>query len=191
MKNTDYKIILASKSPRRQFLLKELGLDFEIMHKDIAEDYPLYLKREEIVEYLCELKANAFIDEIKDDKTLVITADTIVWLKEKTLNKPKDFDDAVNMLKQISGNMHEVVSGVCLKTNKKTIIFHVISKVYFKQLTEEDILYYITNFKPYDKAGAYGIQDWIGYIGIEKIEGSFYNVMGLPVARLYEELKHF
>jgi septum formation protein len=191
MINNDYHIILASKSPRRQFLLKELGLDFEVMSKDIEEDYPSHLKREEIVEYLCEHKANAFADQIMDDKTLIITADTIVWLNEKVLNKPKDFNDAVIMLKHISGNMHEVISGVCLKTIKKTLVFHVVSRVYFKQLTAEEINYYVTNFKPYDKAGAYGIQEWIGYIGIEKIEGSFYNVMGLPVARLYEELKHF
>jgi len=191
LKYTDYKIILASKSPRRQFLLKELGLDFTIIAKDINEDYPSHLKREEIVEYLCEHKANAFTDLIKDDKTLVIAADTIVWLKEKVLNKPKDFNEAFNMLSQISGKMHEVVSGVCMKTFKKTLVFHVISKVYFKKLSEDEITYYLTNFKPYDKAGAYGIQEWIGYIGIEKIEGSFYNVMGLPVARLYEELKRF
>ena len=191
MKNLNYKIILASKSPRRHFLLKELGIDFEIITKDIEETYPTHLKKEEIVEYLCELKANAFTNEIEDDHTLIITADTIVWLKEKAINKPQNYEDAISMLKQISGNMHEVVSGVCLKTNHKTVIFHVVSKVYFKTLTEEEIIYYVTNFKPYDKAGAYGIQEWIGYIGIEKIEGSFYNVMGLPTARLFEELKRF
>lgn len=173
MKNINYHIILASKSPRRQYLLKELGIDFKVILKEIEEDYPHHLKREEIVEYLCEHKANAFKDKLKDDKTLLITADTIVWLNEKVLNKPKDFNDAFGMLSQISGKMHEVVSGVCLKTTKKTVIFHVISKVFFKHLTDDEINYYITNFRPYDKAGAYGIQEWIGYIGIEKIEGSF------------------
>ena len=191
MKNLNYKIILASKSPRRQFLLKELGIDFEIITKDIEETYPAHYKKDEIVEYLCEHKANAYAEELKDDNTLIITADTIVWLKEKAINKSQNYEDAISMLQQISGNMHEVVSGVCLKTNRKTVIFHVVSKVYFKPLTEEEIIYYVTNYKPYDKAGVYGIQEWIGYIGIEKIEGSFYNVMGLPTARLYEELKRF
>lgn len=189
--NLNYRIILASKSPRRQFLLKELGFDFEIITKDIEESYPQHLKQEEIVEYLCAQKANEYTDVIKDEHTLIITADTIVWLNGEAINKPKNYDDAVKMLHQISGNMHEVVSGVCLKSKFKTVIFHVVSKVYFKILTEEEINYYITTYKPYDKAGAYGIQEWIGYIGIEKIEGSFYNVMGLPTARLYEELRRF
>jgi septum formation protein len=168
LKYTDFKIILASKSPRRQHLLKELGLDFEVITKELEEDYPPHLKEEEIVEYLCEHKANAFKELLADDKILIITADTIVWLDGRVLNKPRDFDDAVRMLSTISGNMHEVISGVCLKSSAKTVIFHVKSKVFFRTLTKEEIHYYVTHFRPYDKAGAYGIQEWIGYIGIEK-----------------------
>jgi len=191
LKITDYKIILASKSPRRSFLLRELGLDFEISSAGIAEDYPPHLRKEEIVKYLCLKKAEALKKSLNDNKTLIISADTIVWIEDKVLNKPSGYEEAFDMLNQISGKMHEVVSGVCLMSLKKEVVFHVLSRVYFKPLSEEEIKYYLNRFKPYDKAGAYGIQEWIGYVGIEKIEGSFYNVMGLPVARLYEELKQF
>jgi len=189
-KYKDYKIILASQSPRRQMLLKGLDIPFEIRLMDVEENYPSHLKKEDIALYLSELKASAF-NETMDDKTLVITADTIVCINNKVLGKPKDFDDAVNILTQLSGNMHEVITGVCLKTREKTKSFYALTKVYFKKLSQKEIKYYITNYKPYDKAGAYGAQEWIGYIAIERIEGSYFNVMGLPTRLLYEELMKF
>ena len=186
-----YKIILASKSPRRQYLLKELGLDFEIQTKEVEEIYPVNLKKEEIAKYLAELKAKAFnMDEFTSD-TVLITADTIVCLGDEILPKPKDEKEAVVMLKKLSGTKHEVITGVCLKSAEKTVAFTVCTEVSFKTLSEEEILYYIHNYKPFDKAGAYGIQEWIGYIGIDHIKGSFYNVMALPVQKLHEELLRF
>lgn len=186
----DYKIILASQSPRRQLLLKGLDIPFTVIVKDIEEKFPDGLKREEIALFLSNLKAAAFDNEI-DDKTLVITADTIVWINNQVLSKPKDFDDAVNILSQLSGNMHEVITGVCLKTKAKTHTFYALTKVYFKKLSQKEIHYYVTNYKPYDKAGAYGAQEWIGYVAIEHIEGSYFNVMGLPTRLLYDELMKF
>lgn len=190
IKLNNKKIILASKSPRRHFLLKELGLNFEIKTKEIEENYPEKIKREEIPLYLCKLKAKAFEEEL-DENTIIITADTIVWMGDHELNKPLDKNDAIKMLQSMSGRKHEVITGVCIKSNDKEIVFHVLTDVYFKELTQDEILYYIENFKPFDKAGAYGIQEWIGYIGVERIDGSFHNVMGLPITRLYEELHHF
>ncbi len=187
----DYKIILASKSPRRHYLLKELGLDFEIKTIDVDEVYPKELEAEQIALFLCELKANAFTSNDIDDKTIVITADTIVWFNNGILNKPKDYIDAVNILQKLSGNRHEVYTGVCLKSNKKQKSFFARSDVYFKNLSLDEIHWYIENYKPYDKAGAYGAQEWLGYIGIEKIEGSYFNVMGLPTQKLYDELMRF
>jgi len=189
-KYKDYHIILASQSPRRQMLLKGLDIPFEIKIKDIEEKYPSHLKREEIALYLSELKSSAFENDL-DEKTLVITADTIVWINEKVLNKPKNFDDAVNILSELSGKMHEVITGVCLMTKEKKRSFYALTKVYFKELSLEEIKYYVTNYKPYDKAGAYGAQEWIGYVAIEKIEGSYFNVMGLPTRLLYDELMKF
>ena len=184
------KIILASQSPRRHFLLKELGFDFEIVSKDIPEDFPADLKREEIPLYLCQLKAKAFESELLSD-SLLITADTIVWINDRVLNKPKDKNDAIKMLQMLSGAMHEVITAVCLKTKEKAITFFDLTQVYFKKLSMEEIEFYIDNFQPYDKAGAYGAQEWIGYVGIEKIEGSYFNVMGLPIQKLYEKLNQF
>jgi len=184
------KIILASKSPRRQQMIKEMGFDYEIRTMDVEETYPSTLVREQIPIYLAKLKANSFEGKLAPDEIL-ITADTIVWLNNEVLQKPVDFEDAVRILTALSGNMHEVFTGVCLKSDKKQKTFHAESKVYFKNLTREEIEYYVLNYKPFDKAGAYGIQEWIGYIGIKHIEGSFYNVMGLPTGRLYEELMEF
>jgi len=184
------KLILASKSPRRQYLLKELGLDFEIRCKEVDESFPKNLKAQEIPLYLCQKKADAFDEELSDN-TIVITSDTIVWLENQVLNKPENFDDAVRMLKLLSGKKHEVYTGVCLKSKHKTKIFYSLTNVYFKVLSEEEIAYYINNYNPYDKAGAYGAQDRIGLIAVEKIEGSYFNVMGLPVKELYEELLKF
>jgi septum formation protein len=185
-----YHFILASKSPRRQFLLKDLGLDFEVHTKDVDESFPEDLKAEQIPIYLCEKKANAF-DRDLDDNTIVITADTIVWVNRHVLNKPENYDEAIRMLKILSGKAHEVYTGVCIKSKHKTKSFYSLTKVYFKSLTDYEIEYYVKNFHPYDKAGAYGAQEWIGYIAVEKIEGSYFNVMGLPVRELYEELLKF
>ena len=185
-----YQLLLASKSPRRQYLLKELGLNFEVRTKEVDESFPEQLKAQEIPLYLCEKKAEAFDEELNDN-TIVITADTIVWINGHVLNKPENFDDAVRMLNLLSGKMHEVYTGVCLKSKHKTKSFYALTKVYFKKLTQQEIEFYIKNYNPYDKAGAYGAQEWIGYIAIEKIEGTYFNVMGLPVRELYEELLNF
>jgi len=186
----DYQLILASKSPRRQFLLKDLGLDFIIQTKEVDESFSETLQREEIPLYLCRKKAAAFQSDLKSN-SLLITADTIVWVDNQVLNKPENYEDAIRMLKMLSGKMHEVITAVCLKSKNKTIDFFVKTNVFMKNFTNEELDYYITTYKPYDKAGAYGAQEWIGYIGIEKIEGSYFNVMGLPLKELYEELQQF
>jgi septum formation protein len=185
-----YKFILASKSPRRQFLLKDLGLDFEAHTKEVDESFPEDLKAQEIPVYLCKKKADAF-DGALNENTIVITADTIVWIDGQVLNKPENFEDAVRMLKLLSGKMHEVYTGVCIKSKNKSKAFYSLTKVYFKTLSDSEIEYYINNFHPYDKAGSYGAQEWIGYIAVERIEGSYFNVMGLPLKELYEELLAF
>ena len=186
----NYRIILASKSPRRHFLLKEAGIDFEVLTIETEETFPQHLKSYKIPLYLSQKKSEA-IDFDFDDRTILITADTIVWLKNKVINKPENYENAVKMLQTLSGNCHEVFTGVTLKSKQKQISFYAQSKVYFHKLKESEIEYYVEKFKPYDKAGAYGIQEWIGYIGIKKIEGSFYNVMGLPVTMLYHKLEKF
>jgi len=186
----DYRIILASQSPRRHYLLKEIGLEFEIKQKQfIDERYPDHLQKEEIPLYIAKKKSNAF--GALQDQEILITADTIVWLKDKVLQKPEDIDDAVRILRELSGNSHQVYTGVCIKSSQKEILFSACTDVFFKKLTYAEIDYYINNFQPFDKAGAYGIQEWIGYIGVEKINGSFFNVMGLPIQRLYTELDDF
>lgn len=190
MLKTDKKIILASASPRRQQLLKKLGIDFTVEVKPIDETAPKELKAQEIPLYLSQKKAAEFKNTI-DDNTIVITADTIVWINEKEIGKPKDYADAVNMLQTLSGNMHEVFTGVTLTSKNKSNSFFVTTKVFFKPLSEQEITYYLDTYKPFDKAGSYGIQEWLGYIGIEKIEGSYFNVMGLPLKELYEELGRF
>lgn len=191
-----YKLILASKSPRRQFLLKELGLDFEIRTKDTDESFPEKLKGKQIALYLCKKKAEAFKNELRP-KDLLITSDTIVWINGKVLNKPANYKEAVKMLKMLSGNMHTVYTGVCITSQpyppfkEKGVsarAFVVSTKVFFKKLSHKEIDFYVRTYKPYDKAGAYGAQEWIGYIGVKKIIGSYFNVMGLPVKELYEEL---
>ena len=184
-------IILASQSPRRQYLLKELGLDFEICSTMVDESYPDGMTPEQIAIYLAELKSDSFDVARLDEKSIIITADTIVSLGDEILGKPSSYADAVRMLQKLSGRKHEVITAVCLKSRKKKFTFHVISSVIFKVLLLEEIEYYIDNFQPFDKAGGYGVQEWIGYIGISKIEGSFFNVMGLPVKELYEELIRF
>lgn len=185
-----YEIILASKSPRRHQLLSDLGLKFIVQSMDIAEDIPEEMGMTEVPVYLAELKALAFLPQLKNNQ-LVITADTIVWLNGKILNKPADYNDGFRMLKDLSGEKHQVLTGVCLLTTDKKVSFFASTDVWFKPLSDEEINYYLETYRPYDKAGAYGIQEWIGYIGIDHIEGSFFNVMGLPVQSLYEHLKVF
>lgn len=185
-----YDFILASKSPRRQMLLKEIVPEFEIRLRDTDESYPDTLQGAQIVEHIAKVKAAAFEGELTENQ-LLITADTIVWIDNMVLGKPKDRDEAVQMLNRLSGRKHTVYTGVCLKTTGKERVFSAASDVFFRQLDDDEISYYIDHCKPFDKAGAYGIQEWIGYIGIERIDGSYFNVMGLPVQRLYSELKQF
>ncbi|MCB9365312.1 MAG: septum formation protein Maf [Flavobacteriales bacterium] len=183
-------IILASKSPRRQHLLKDLGIDFEIRIKEVEEIYPPELKREEVALFLSKLKATAFTNELKEND-IVITSDTIVCLGNRIIGKPKDRDDAFNMLSDLSGNKHEVITAVTFTSATKQHSFFVETEVYFKTLSNFEIDYYINKYQPFDKAGSYGIQEWIGYIGIEKIVGSYFNVMGFPVKEVYEALEDF
>jgi septum formation protein len=190
LKEFPYKLIHGSASPRRQELLKSLGFEFLTKPINANEDFFPDLKAQEIPIYLAEKKANTYPDELKENEIL-ITADTIVWCEGKVLNKPENFEEGKKMLGSLSGKMHEVFTAVCLKSVNKQITFYDVSKVYFKELKVEEIEYYLTNYNPYDKAGGYGVQDWIGYVGITKIDGSFYNVMGLPVKGLYEELIKF
>jgi septum formation protein len=186
----DYKIILASGSPRRQQFFKDFDLPFEIRLKEIEEIYPDNLKAEEITNYIAELKAKAFEGELSDNEIL-ITSDTLVWLNDKALGKPKDYDDAFQILKSLSNQTHEVITSVCFKTTTKTETIFEITKVSFRELSDDSILYYIDNYKPFDKAGAYGIQEWIGLIGINKIEGSYTNVVGLPTEKVYTYLTSY
>lgn len=183
-------IILASGSPRRQHFFKEMDFNFTIQLKEIEEIYPDNLKAEAITDFLAILKANAFENNLKENDILV-TSDTIVWLNGKALGKPKDADDAFKMLQQLANQTHEVITSVCLKTIDKTEVFHCITKVTFDALSDESIRYYIKNYNPLDKAGSYGIQDWIGLIGISKIEGSYTNVVGLPTEMLFKKLMNY
>jgi septum formation protein len=186
-----YHIILASGSPRRQSLLRELGLEFEILVNDtVDETYPPGLSPYEIPVYLAELKAQSIQASITES-TVLITADTIVWLNGQVADKPSDREDAVRILTQLSGSRHEVITGVCFRSGERIHSFYSSTLVWFSNLSEEEIIYYIDRYEPYDKAGAYGIQEWIGFIGIEKIDGSYFNVMGLPVQKMYHELKDF
>lgn len=180
-------VILASGSPRRQQFFKDLDLNFEIRLKEIEEIYPDHLKAHQITDYLAELKANAFEGELNDNDIL-ITSDTIVWHKNKAVGKPKDYDDAFKILTSLSNETHEVITSVCFKTIKKMEVFHETTKVTFTKLSDDSIHYYLTNFKPYDKAGAYGIQEWIGFIGVSKIEGSYANIMGMPTDKVFNYL---
>ena len=189
-KLNDFKIILASRSPRRQQLLRELGLKFEVVIKEYEEIYPEGLSGDEIARYVAHEKATSFKNEISDN-VIVIAADTIVWCNNKVLGKPIDNEDAKSILKEISGNTHEVITGVSILSSSKELTFSDSTKVTFESLSEEEISYYVEKYKPYDKAGAYGIQEWIGIIACSHIDGSYFNVVGLPVQRLYSELQKF
>ena len=183
-------IILASGSPRRQQFFKEMDLHYTIRLKEIEEIYPEHLQAEEITNFLAELKASAFENELKENDVLV-TSDTIVWLNGKALGKPKDYEDAFEMLQQLANQTHEVITSVCLKSIDKTEVFHCVTKVTFANLSDEAIKYYLDNYQPFDKAGSYGIQDWIGLVGISKIEGSYTNVVGLPTEMLFQKLMNY
>lgn len=186
-----FEIILGSASPRRKQLLEGLGLQFSVQSIDADEsEWPSHLRAHQVPLFLAELKSKAYPGVLKENQVL-ITSDTIVWCDNQVLNKPLDFEDGKKMLRQLSGKMHEVYTAVCLRSTKKQELFYDRTAVFFKTLSDSEIEYYLKHHKPYDKAGAYGAQDWIGYVGIEKIEGSFYNVMGLPVKKLYEELLKF
>ena len=186
MFKTSKKIILASGSPRRQQYLQELGLEFEIRLKEIDESYPDSLSGKDIAVFISEKKASAFSD-LKDNEVL-ITSDTIVWLNNIALGKPKDKGDAKKMIAKLSGNSHEVITAFTVKTKDSLITKHSITKVFFSDLSSDQIDYYVEKYNPIDKAGAYGIQEWIGLVGINKIEGSYPNVVGLPTALLYKTM---
>ena len=186
----NYRLILASRSPRRQQMLQELGLKFDVAIREYDETFPEGLDGKSIAEYISHLKAASFMGSLSDNE-IVITADTIVWCNNKVLGKPRDYYDAEYMLREISGNTHEVITGVTLLSSVKEKTFSVSSKVTFDILTNEEISFYINNYNPYDKAGAYGIQEWIGLMACSRIEGSYFNVVGLPVRTLYRELQNF
>lgn len=183
-----YKVILASGSPRRRELMAGLGVNYEVrILPDVDESYPDTLQGEEIPLYIAKEKADAYIPMMQPDE-LIITADTIVWLDGKVLGKPRDREDALQMLRTMSGRIHKVFTGVCITTTDWQRSFTAQTEVRFATLSEDEIIYYVDNFKPMDKAGAYGVQEWIGFIGVENISGSYYNIMGLPVQKLYREL---
>lgn len=185
-----FNIILASQSPRRKQLLSDLGYKFTQTSKDLDESFPSDLPINEVAEYLANKKAKGFKEDLKEND-LLITSDTTVCLENEILNKAANPEEAKAMLQKISSKAHEVITGVCLSSVNKSISFSGITKVYFKELSNDEIEFYIEKFKPFDKAGAYGIQEWIGFIGVEKIEGSYFNVMGLPVKLLYEAIENF
>jgi septum formation protein len=182
----NHTIILASSSPRRQQFFRELDLDFIIQIKEVEEIYPKELEGTEITDFLADLKSKPFTNLSKND--LLITSDTIVWLHDKALGKPKNKDEAFTMLKELSGKKHEVITSISIKSVAFQKIINDITTVYFKEITDEEINYYVKNYKPFDKAGAYGIQEWLGFIAIHKMEGSYFNVVGLPIHKLYKEL---
>jgi septum formation protein len=186
----DYNYILASQSPRRQELLRSLGLSFQVKLREVEEVFPEELTGSDIPEYLAKLKSLPFQPAL-GERDLLITADTVVFLHGELIGKPENQQAAAKMLRKLGGHEHQVISGVCLTSKNKQKVFHAVTNVQFKKLEEKEIEYYISTCRPLDKAGAYGIQEWIGFIGITHIEGSFYNVMGLPVQKLYEEILRF
>ena len=186
-----YNIVLASKSPRRQELLKGIGIDFSVITKDVDESYSSNISVYDVAPFLSVKKAKAFEESELPDNYMVITADTVVVVGDMILGKPKDAEEARGMLSMISGRKHSVITGVTIRTNDKVKTFSVASKVSFEELDKDEIEYYVNTFKPYDKAGSYGIQEWIGYIGVNSVEGSYFNVMGLPTQKLYKMLKTF
>lgn len=186
-----YKILLASNSPRRRELLGGLGIDYEVTAlPDIDESFPEDMAGTEIPVYIARNKAAAYAEHLTEN-TLLITADTIVWHEGRVFGKPADAEEAKAMLRALSGKTHEVITGVCLRSKDKECSFASVSQVSFCELTDEEISYYVTNYKPFDKAGSYGVQEWIGFVAVDHIEGSYFNIMGLPIQRLYKELCKF
>src|SRR5690606_18715477 len=183
------KIILATNSPRRKELLTQLGIPFEVKSKEIDESYPKSFRPEAVAVFIAEKKANSFLETLKDE--LLIAADTIVSIEDEIFGKPKDHTEAIKMLHKLSGKAHEVITGVALLYNQKIYSFYEKTTVHFKELTNAEIEYYVNEYKPFDKAGSYGIQEWIGMVGVTGIEGSYSNVVGLPTARLYHEIGSF
>jgi len=183
----DYKVILASGSARRRQLLEEFGIDFEVVVKSFDESFPDNFSGEQIAEYIAAAKAKMFVNDIKNNE-IIITADTIVWLDGKILGKPLNKADALRMLREISGKTHEVTTGVAILYGNKITTFIDTTKVTFREMTASELNYYVEKYSPFDKAGAYGIQEWIGLAACSRIEGSFYNVMGLPVEKVYSKL---
>ena len=187
-----YNIILASQSPRRKELFENLNVPFSVeLKEDVAENYPDGLSNAEIAVFLAELKGKPFYNDVQTSNKLVVTSDTIVCIGDEVLGKPKDATDATEMLNKLSGVAHQVITGVSILSGTKKVSFYSITDVFFKTLSASEIEYYISTYKPFDKAGAYGIQEWIGMVGVERIEGSYFNVMGLPVHQLYEALLQF
>lgn len=186
-----YNLLLGSKSPRRQELLKALGLHYKLVDIDVEEVFPNHLQGAEIARYLCQLKADAYDPVLIPADTILVTADTIVWLNNEYIGKPSGKEESIEMLKKLSGKQHSVFTGICLKTPGHKVVFHAHTLVNFRKLSFDEIEYYVAHHKPFDKAGSYGIQDWIGYIGITGIEGCYYNVMGFPVEMFYEQLNDF
>ncbi len=187
--NLTHPLILASNSPRRQQILKDAGFEFEVFTKDVDEEFSPDMDVRKVAEYLATKKNKAYLGEISDK--VILTADTTVVLGDKILNKPEDDQDAIKMLKDLSGTRHEVITGVAISLNDQLVTFSDTTFVDFKDLVIEEIEYYVSQFKPLDKAGAYGIQEWIGMIGVTKLEGSFYNVVGLPIDKVYQQLIKF
>lgn len=181
-----YDIILGSASPRRKELMKGLDIDFRIISNDVDETCPQHIVGVDIPVYLARKKAESYR---LTEKNLLITADTIVWFRGEVYGKPQDKAAAKKMLKTLSGSMHQVITGVCIRTLERQKVFYAVSDVYFSRFSDAEIDYYLEHYQPYDKAGSYGVQEWIGYVGVERIEGSYFNVMGLPIQRLYKELK--
>ena len=187
---TNYKIVLGSKSPRRKELLKDLGFDFTIKTKETDESFPSDLSTNKVAEYIAQKKGNALIDELKENE-LLICSDTVVVIHNEILGKPKNYNEAFSMLSKLSGNKHQVITGVVLINPKKQHSFSVTTEVSFKELSKDEIDFYINEYKPFDKAGAYGIQEWIGFIGVTELKGSYFNVVGLPTAEVYREILKF
>ena len=185
-----YNLVLASQSPRRRELLKGLDLEFTTCSVDADESFPAELKGADAVQYICKAKADAYRPQLNNN-AIAITADTVVILYDNIIGKPKSYEEAFSMIRSLSGHVHEVITAVCIFSKEKCAEFYSSTEVHFSEITDEEIKYYIDKYKPFDKAGSYGVQEWIGYIGIEKIVGSYFNVMGLPVKRLYDELKKF
>lgn len=185
-----YRLILGSASERRKQFFKDLRLEFQVLVKEIDETFPEELKSFNITNYIAQKKAKAFEGSLQENE-IVVTSDTLVLIEDEVLGKPKTEQEAKNMLKKLSGNMHCVITSVCIKSNYKESLFYDMTKVYFRALSEEEIDFYVENYQPYDKAGSYAIQEWIGHIGIVKIEGSYNNVVGFPTEKFYQELKNF